>query len=230
LLFGAGAGGVGALASALGVRTRRPYVPWPDLRRAAAGSAGTLVFAVVLLFEAWMIGAVCRDLSTADYLVALLSETLPPQLLPVLLFCVACLVAFATGSSWSTMSILVPNVVALAAGLGEESVLGSRGMVVVCISAVLEGSIFGDHCSPISDTTVLSSVASSSDHIDHVRTQVPYALLTAAAAVVCGYAALLLVPGWTPLLALLVGAGALVASLALLGRRPPGSPTPACPG
>jgi Na+/H+ antiporter NhaC len=131
LLFGAGAGGVGTLASVLGVRTRRPYLPWPELRRAAAGSVGTLVFAVVLLFEAWMIGAVCRDLSTADYLVALLSETLSPQLLPVLLFCVACLVAFATGSSWSTMSILVPNVVALAAGLGEESVLGSRGMVVV---------------------------------------------------------------------------------------------------
>ena len=150
------------------------------------------MFAVVLLFEAWMIGAVCRDLSTADYLVALLSETLPPQLLPVLLFCVACLVAFATGSSWSTMSILVPNVVALAAGLGEESALGSRGMVVVCISAVLEGSIFGDHCSPISDTTVLSSVASSSDHIDHVRTQVPYALITAAVAVGCGF----LPAGW----------------------------------
>jgi Na+/H+ antiporter NhaC len=229
LLFGAGAGGVGVLASALGVTTRRPYVPWPELRRAVAGSAGTLALAVVLLFEAWMIGAVCRDLSTADYLVALLSETLPPQLLPVLLFCVACLVAFATGSSWSTMSILVPNVVALAAGLGEESALGSRGMVVVCISAVLEGSIFGDHCSPISDTTVLSSVASSSDHIDHVRTQVPYALLTATAALACGYAALLLVPGWTPALALLAGAGALVAALAVLGRRPPGSPTAACP-
>ncbi len=230
LLFGAGAGGVGVLASALGVSTRRPYVPWPDLGRAAAGSVGTLAFAVVLLFEAWMIGAVCRDLSTADYLVALLSETLPPQLLPVLLFCVACLVAFATGSSWSTMSILVPNVVALAAGLGEESALGSRGMVVVCISAVLEGSIFGDHCSPISDTTVLSSVASSSDHIDHVRTQLPYALLTAAVAVACGYAALLLVPGWTPVLALLAGTGALVAALALLGRRPPATPAPACPG
>jgi Na+/H+ antiporter NhaC len=229
LLFGLSAGGFGVSAAALGLRTRRPYVPWPELRRAAVGSAGTLVFAVVLLFEAWMIGAVCRDLSTADYLVALLSETLPPQLLPVLLFCVACLVAFATGSSWSTMSILVPNVVALAAGLGEESALGSRGMVVVCISAVLEGSIFGDHCSPISDTTVLSSVASSSDHIDHVRTQVPYALLTAAVAVICGYAALLVVPGWTPALALLVGAGALVAALALLGRRPPGASAPACP-
>jgi Na+/H+ antiporter NhaC len=121
-------------------------------------------------------------------------------------------------------------VVALAAGLGEESALGSRGMVVVCISAVLEGSIFGDHCSPISDTTVLSSVASSSDHIDHVRTQVPYALLTAAVAVVCGYAALLLVPGWTPALALLLGGGALVAALAQLGRRPPAPPAPACPG
>ncbi|HEY5656826.1 MAG TPA: Na+/H+ antiporter NhaC family protein [Myxococcota bacterium] len=230
LLFGAGAAGAGALASGLGVRTQRPYVPWPDLRRAAAGSAGTLVFAVVLLFEAWMIGAVCRDLSTADYLVALLSDALPPQLLPVLLFCVACLVAFATGSSWSTMSILVPNVVALAAGLGEASALGSRGMVLVCISAVLEGSIFGDHCSPISDTTVLSSVASSSDHIDHVRTQVPYALATAAVAVACGYLPLLLLPGWPAALALLAGAASLAALLAVFGRRAPDAPTPACPG
>jgi Na+/H+ antiporter NhaC len=227
LLFAVAAGGVGALLAATGSRTARPHVAGPDLGRAAAGSVGTLAFAVVLLFEAWMIGAVCRDLATADYIVALLSGTLSPTLLPVFLFVVAGLVAFSTGSSWSTMSILLPNVVALAAVLGEESALGSRGMVVVAISAVFEGSIFGDHCSPISDTTVLSSVASASDHIDHVRTQIPYAVSTGAAAIACGYLPLLTVPGWTAAWGLSVGAVALVALLAALGRRSPQPPRPA---
>ena len=152
-----------------------------------------------------MIGSVCEDLGTADYLVALLGDVLPPFALPVMLFLVAGLVAFSTGSSWSTMSILLPNVVGLAAILGTESWLGAEGMVVVCVGAVLEGAIFGDHCSPISDTTVLSSVASGSDHIDHVRTQAPYALLSGAGALALGYAPLLWVPGWSPLLSLAFG-------------------------
>jgi Na+/H+ antiporter NhaC len=222
LLLGAGIGGAALVARRL--HTARPFLPWLELRRAGAGSVRTLVFAVVLIFEAWMLGAVCRDLSTADYLVALLSGALPAALLPVLLFSVACLVAFATGSSWSTLSILLPNVVALAASLGAESALGVHGMVVVSISAVLEGSIFGDHCSPISDTTVLSSVASGCDHIDHVRTQLPYALCTAAVAILCGYLPLLLVPGWSAGAALLTGALALLALLVGLGRREASSP------
>jgi Na+/H+ antiporter NhaC len=98
-------------------------------------------------------------------------------------------------------------------------------MVVVCISAVFEGSIFGDHCSPISDTTVLSSVACASDHIDHVRTQLPYALSTGAAAIGFGYLPLLLFPGWSPVLGLLAGSGALIALITLLGRRPVAAPT-----
>ena len=85
------------------------------------------------------------------------------------MFALACVVAFATGSSWSTMAILLPNVVGLAYAMGPETALGALGMVVVSIGAVLDGSIFGDHCSPISDTTVLSSVSSGSDHIDHVN-------------------------------------------------------------
>lgn len=210
----------GNLSDRAGVRTARPHLVWAELRRAAAGSVGALSFAIVLLFEAWMIGSVCSDLGTADYLVALLSGVLSPELLPVLLFLVACAVAFTTGSSWSTMSILLPNIVMLAASLGAESALGARGMVVVCISAVFEGSIFGDHCSPISDTTVLSSVASASDHIDHVRTQLPYALSTGLAAIGCGYLPLLLFPGWSPALGFLAGFGGLGVLIAIFGRRP----------
>ncbi len=208
------AGGVGSyaahalvfvvLAAAMGWVSRfsarsqqRPYLNAGELFRAARGGAGALGFAVVLLFEAWMIGAVCADLSTADYLVALLSGTLPPVLLPLLLFSVGCAVSFATGSSWSTMAILLPNVVGLASALGPETALGAFGMVTVSIGAVLDGSIFGDHCSPISDTTVLSSVSSGSDHIDHVRTQAPYAIATAAIAIACGYLPAVFISGWS---------------------------------
>jgi Na+/H+ antiporter NhaC len=119
------------------------------------------------------------------------------------------------------MGILLPNVIGLAAALGAEHPIGSVGMIVVCIGAVLEGSIFGDHCSPISDTTVLSSVSSASDHIDHVRTQAPYALLTAAVAVVTGYLPTLLWDGWSFTLAMTTGLASMVLVLALVGRKTP---------
>ena len=91
-------------------------------------------------------------------------------------------------------------------------------MVVVCVGAVLEGAIFGDHCSPISDTTVLSSVASGSDHVDHVRTQAPYALVVGAVALGVGYLPLLWLPGWKPLASLVLGGLALAAVLWSFGR------------
>ena len=178
-VFAAMAGAVGYAVARWGRATERPHLGVAEIRNAGFGGASALGFAVVLLFEAWMIGAVCRDLATADYLVALLSGWFPPVLLPLLLFATASAVSFATGSSWSTMSILLPNVVGLAASLGEQTQLGVIGMVAISIGAVLDGAIFGDHCSPISDTTVLSSVASGSDHLDHVRTQAPYAFATA---------------------------------------------------
>jgi len=215
---------VGAAAARWGRPTERPHLRLDEIRRAGFGGAGALGFAVVLLFEAWMIGAVCRDLATADYLVALLSGWLPPILLPLLLFASACAVSFATGSSWSTMSILLPNVVALAASLGAQTQLGAVGMVAISIGAVLDGAIFGDHSSPISDTTVLSSVASGSDHLDHVRTQAPYAFVTAALAMICGYLPSVWLTWWSLPLAL-ASAAALVAALLFgLGRRPPEAP------
>jgi Na+/H+ antiporter NhaC len=204
-----------------GVKTARPHLTWGEMSRSAVLSTRSLGFAIVLLFEAWMIGAVCQDLNTADYLSALVSGAVTPALLPTLLFAVAGLVAFSTGSSWSTMGILLPNVVGLSAAIGMEHAIGSVGMVIVCIGAVLEGSILGDHCSPISDTTVLSSVSSASDHIDHVRTQAPYALLTAAAAVVFGYIPTLLFDWWSFWLAMASGLGAMALVLLLVGRTTP---------
>jgi Na+/H+ antiporter NhaC len=232
--WGLAAIGAAAMGAGLGERvaggTRRPHLAAREVARASAACAPTLGFASVLLFEAWMIGAVCADLGTADYLVALLADALHPMLLPVLLFVVAGLVAFATGSSWSTMAILLPNAVPLAAALGVQSDLGAPLMVALVIGAVLDGAIFGDHCSPISDTTVLSSVASGCDHLDHVRTQAPYAVSVALVALVAGHLPLLLGLPWGPGAGLLAGAVAILAILVGIGRRiaPPTDAT-ACP-
>ncbi len=194
-----------------------------ETTRAGVSSTKALFFAVLILLQAWMIGAVCKDVSTADYLVALLSDALPAVLLPILLFLVSCLVAFATGSSWSTMSILLPNVVALAFAIGSSMEGDGMGMamVVMCIGAVLEGSIFGDHCSPISDTTVLSSVSSASDHVDHVRTQAPYALVTATIAMLVGYLPSVLLSWWTFPFAIASGVTLLITVQLVIGRRVP---------
>jgi Na+/H+ antiporter NhaC len=182
-----------------------------------------------ILYFAWMIGAICATLRTAPYLTALLGDSLDPHVLPTLLLLLAGFVAFATGSSWSTMSILLPLVVGLSYQLGVGLDLGptaqesGRTLMVMSIAAVLSGAIFGDHCSPISDTTVMSSIASAADHIDHVRTQMPYALLVMTVAVVCGYLPCTYF-GLSPWLALLAGAGVLAALLFWLGRRVDAAP------
>ena len=176
--------------------------------------------AVLVLILAWSIGAVCQGIGTAGYLVAVFEDLLSPALLPVMLFLAACFVAFATGSSWTTMAILQPNVVLLAWELGKDSPIGSEMLLVMSIGAVLEGAIFGDHCSPISDTTVLSSAASRCLHIDHVRTQAPYALATAAAAILCAYLPVALL-GMSPWLGLALGIAVLTALVRLVGHRIP---------
>jgi Na+/H+ antiporter NhaC len=188
------------------------------IMRAAISGLSATATALVILYLAWMIGAACGDLGTATYITAAVGDALPPELLPVLLFAISGLVAFSTGSSWSTMSILLPLVVGLAYQLGLECEIGAAGLVVVSIGAVLEGAIFGDHCSPISDTTVLSSTACASDHVDHVRTQMPYALLAMVVAVVCGYLPATYM-GMSPWVCLPVGFFVLFATLRLVGGR-----------
>jgi len=186
----------------------------------AGRSAKALAFAVAILVLAWCIGFVCEDLGTRHYLIAMTEKDLKPELLPTVLFLVSCLVSFSTGSSWSTMAILLPNVVLLAHGLGEHTPLGGHALMLLSIGAVLEGSIFGDHCSPISDTTVLSSTASASDHLDHVRTQAPYALLVMLVSLVCGYLPVAFIaPGLWPVCYVLATA-AIVGVLFAFGRDP----------
>ncbi|NIM49692.1 MAG: Na+/H+ antiporter NhaC family protein [Gemmatimonadales bacterium] len=144
-----------------------------------------MMLAMMILVLAWSLGAVTSSLSTASFLASILSERLPLELLPVTVFVVAALMAFATGTSWATMAIMLPLIVPLSVGLGAGLGGGaSTGAFLGAIASVLAGAIFGDHCSPISDTTVLSSMASGCDHVDHVRTQLPYAVLVAVIAAV----------------------------------------------
>ena len=212
LMIGSAAGYVLACLMALKAGLRG------DILSASLRSLRAMGVAFAILYLAWMIGAVCGDIGTAPYLTALVGDSLNPLLLPVILFILAGVVAFSTGSSWSTMTILLPIVVGLAFGLGEQASIGGHGLMVISIGAVLEGAIFGDHCSPISDTTVMSSIASASDHIDHVRTQAPYALLTMLIAMAAGYLPCTLL-GWHPAIALGLGTVLMVLVLFRLGLR-----------
>ncbi len=148
------------------------------------GSKSLLITAIILVL-AWSLGSVTGDVGTADYLVGALSDTLNPNLLPIFVFLISCIVAFATGTSWGTMAIVIPLAVPLANAFVNVDPANSP-LILATLTSVLSGSIFGDHCSPISDTTVMSSMASAADHIDHVKTQIPYAL-TGAGFTILGY-------------------------------------------
>jgi len=153
------------------------------------GGMQSMLMAIVILVLAWGLGGITQLIGTGPYLASLLQESLPLSLLPGLVFFIAALTAFSTGTSWGTMAILFPVVVPLsiAMGAGVGFAGGENyGILLGAISSVMAGAVFGDHCSPISDTTVLSSMSSACDLIDHVRTQLPYALVIALVALVVG--------------------------------------------
>ena len=178
-----------------------------------------MLLAMVILTLAWSLGSVTEDLGTAGYLSQLLSGRLPVVLLPALVFVTSGAMAFATGTSWATMAIMIPLVIPLSVSLmgGVGLADGSQMPIFLgVVSSVLAGAIWGDHCSPISDTTVLSSTAAGCDHVDHVKTQLPYAFLVGGVGLLLGNLGTAMgLPVW---LALLAGAAVLVLMLRLLGR------------
>jgi len=130
---------------------------------------GEMIPVTIILVLALLIGSVIKDLGTAAYLAKNIGGNIPIELLPFLIFVISAVTAFSTGTSWGTFSIMMPIALALA---------GSMDLYIpLTIAAVISGGIFGDHSSPISDTTIISSMASGCDHIEHVRTQMPYALI-----------------------------------------------------
>jgi len=148
-----------------------------------------MFLAMVILTLAWSLGQVTEDLGTAQYLAQILSDTLPLEVIPVLVFLTSAAMAFATGTSWATMAIMIPLIIPLTVTLGGAEGFGVGGeysILMGAISSALAGAIFGDHCSPISDTTVLSSTAAACDHLDHVETQLPYAVMVALLSMVVG--------------------------------------------
>jgi len=186
-----------------------------------------MVEPLIILVLAWALSDTTSQLGTADFLVAVAGENLIPELIPAGTFLLAAIAAFATGSSWGVMAILLPLVIPVtwAAMLNAGPVTpDTMHLIFATVASVLCGAVWGDHCSPISDTTVLSSLATGCDHVEHVRTQMPYALLVGSVAiVVClvpvGYG----MPWW---LGLFLAGGILVAALRLLGHgtdRPAGS-------
>ncbi len=142
----------------------------------------SLAITGVILLLAWSLSGVIKELGTAKYLVSILSNAIPAFILPSIIFIMGSIISFSTGTSYGTMGILMPLAIPLAHAISPDV-----GYVVINVGAVLTGAIFGDHCSPISDTTILSSMGSAADHLDHVNTQLPYAVSIAVITVLFGY-------------------------------------------
>ncbi|MCB9849782.1 MAG: sodium:solute symporter [Phycisphaerales bacterium] len=161
----------GALYRLQGIMTVKEYVD------VAIKGASALVPLALLMVFAFAIGHLCRhELHTGDYVASVIGKGMPKWLVPGAVFAISCFIAFSTGTSFGTFAIM------LSIALPVADTIGVRMDLVV--AAVLGGGVFGDHCSPISDTTIVSSMASASDHIDHVRTQLPYALMAGGIALV----------------------------------------------
>jgi len=173
----------------------------------------TLMITGVILLLAWSLSGVMGELGTADYLVSLLSDTLPAFLLPTVIFLLGAVISFATGTSYGTMGILMPLAIPLATAMDP----GNADFIVMSAGAVLTGAIFGDHSSPISDTTILSSMGAGSNLLDHVKTQLPYAIAIAVVSVLFGY--LPTAFGMNVFIVLPIGFLAVIAVVFLLGKK-----------
>ena len=178
-----------------------------------------MILAMVILTLAWSLSAVSEQLQTSQYISSMIEDSLSVHWLPILTFLLAALTAFATGSSWGAMGILIPLIVPigwnmLTAQYGIDS--NQFYIIYITIASILAGAVWGDHCSPISDTTILSSMASGCDHIEHVRTQIPYAFLAGGFAMMMG-----IVPasfGLSPWIAIVIASGGMFLTLQWKGK------------
>ncbi|MDR8391914.1 Na+/H+ antiporter NhaC family protein [Aliifodinibius sp. S!AR15-10] len=160
----------------------------------------TMFDGLLILVLAWALSAITVELNTADFLVSVFGDLLNPFWLPAIILFLSALTSFATGSSWGTMGILMPLVVPLAWEIGNSGGLEFEvvhEIIYASVSAVLAGSVWGDHCSPISDTTILSSIATQCDHVEHVNTQLPYAMIVGSISILAMIGMLVLsIPWW----------------------------------
>lgn len=212
LVFGSLAGWIAAMAC-FPARRRHEAVT------AAVHGAGSLIPALVVLILAWSLGSMFSALGTTGHIATLLADGAPVGWLPLVIFLIGSSMAFTTGSSWGTMGLLMPLALpatvaaASAAGLSPEE---TRSLAAMVIGAVFGGATLGDHCSPFSDTTIVSALASGCKTMDHVVTQLPFAGMAALASC-AAYA--LMAAGMAPILATATAAVALAGWVWLLGRR-----------
>jgi len=193
-----------------------------ECSRSWMAGIASMMNSVTILVMAWGVSAVCQTdrLDTAGYIIDLVGSSMRVEFLPAIAFVVSGAIAFAIGSSFTTMALMVPMLLPLAFTLcgGTESAAIDHPVFAATIGAILAGAIFGDHCSPISDTTVLSSAAAGCDHLQHVATQLPYSLLTAVASVLLCYLPIGFgVPWWV---CLPIAAAACVFGIVFLGKVP----------
>ncbi|MDR1469089.1 MAG: Na+/H+ antiporter NhaC family protein [Spirochaetaceae bacterium] len=174
-------GAFGALFVAFLQFVPRKLISFKDFFESVNQGIKSMVGAIVILTLAWTISGVCRDLlETGRYVAGVVeAASLPVALIPAIMFAVAAALSFATGTAWGTFGILIPITINICDIVAPH-------LSIIALSSVMAGSVFGDHCSPISDTTILSSTGAQCNHIDHVSTQIPYALTVAAACFV-GY-------------------------------------------
>jgi Na+/H+ antiporter NhaC len=216
LLWASFGGGLVAAAAAL----VRGSLRAGEVVEAWVAGVKAMVMAVLVLVLAWALGTMCKDhLLTGEWVASTIAPS--ARVLPLVTFGISGVIALATGSSFSTMAIVIPIAAPLAWTLtGGGSELSAEAIESIrygTLAAVLSGAVFGDHVSPISDTTIMSSMACAADHVDHVRTQAPYALVCAGVAGLVGF----LPAGWgvSPLLTVPLGLAILAALVFALGRR-----------
>lgn len=203
--------GFGALVVAFVLFVPRQILDFKEFMEGITIGVKSMVGAFIILTLAWTISGVCRDLlGTGEFVGELVRQShMPAALIPAIVFLVAGALAFAMGTSWGTFGILIPIVTMVCGSVAPE-------LVTAALAATLAGAVFGDHCSPISDTTILSSTGAGCKHIDHVSSQIPYTLVVAA----CCFAGYL-IAGFTANVWLTLGSSIALLGiiLAVLGRR-----------
>ncbi|GJQ61725.1 MAG: sodium:proton antiporter [Melioribacteraceae bacterium] len=170
-------GGFAMAATGMVIALSRKIMNLKEIMETFIDGMKLMLLACAILVLAWSLGGITKDMGLAQYLIKLTGDSLDFTFLPVIIFFTGMITAFATGTSWGAMTILTPVAIPL-----TYQITGDVYISTAMAGVVFSGAIFGDHCSPISDTTVLASIFSGSDHMDHVITQLPYALLTAGTA------------------------------------------------
>ena len=168
-----------AASITLGIIMRIQGMPFNEIMKTAVSGIKGVMPAILILALSYSVNELSKEMGTAHYIISITKGWLRPFLLPFITFLIAAVISFSTGSSWGTFAIVIPLAVPLAFNFSGNEV---NTLVLATIAAVAGGGVFGDHCSPLSDTTILASCGAASDHIDHVKTQIPYAGVAAIVA------------------------------------------------